>query len=304
MELKTAKKLIWPSEIQDIEYLSKADNSLQSMYFYAPECDEQIPLMVYLHPWSTDYRRDDGSVYARWCIENNWAVIIPNFRGPNIRPEACGSELVVADINSAVDYALKNAPVDPGRIYICGVSGGGHATLLMAGREPEHWAGAAAWVPVYDLTHWHGYCSEMKLAYTTQIEKVCGGKPGDSQEVDDEYKLRSPSHWLKNAKNVPIELAVGIFDEVIPPGHTLEAFNMLANPKDRLSREEIDFIVENQKIPEHLQYQVKQRKSFGASQILFERKSLNTSLLIFAGGHEIISEALFDCLTNMDSQNI
>lgn len=118
MELRTNDKLLWPADIQDIKYPSKADDTLQPMYFYYPESCCQVPLMVYLHPWNANYQRVDGSVYARWCVENDWAIIIPDFRGPNIRPEACASELVVADINSAVDYALKNAPVDPRRIYL------------------------------------------------------------------------------------------------------------------------------------------------------------------------------------------
>lgn len=301
MELITSKKLVWPVEVQEIEYLSKADNTLQSMYFYSPEGDKQVPLMVYLHPWSADYHRDDGSVYVRWCVENGWAIIIPDFRGPNVRPEACCSELVVADINSAVDYTLENAPVDPERIYLGGVSGGGHATLVMAGREPHRWAGVSAWVPVYDLAEWYEYCSKRTVGYTAQIENVCGGKPGDSCNVDNNYKVRSASYWIENAKVLPVELVGGIFDETIPPDHTLEAFNMLANPEDCFSREEIDYIVVNRKIPDHLQSQVKQKSVFGNSKILFERRSANVNLIMFDGGHEVISEALMDCLKQMNS---
>lgn len=302
MELRTDKKLLWPAEIQDIKYLSKADNTLQPMYFYSPQACGAVPLMVYLHPWSADYRRNDGSVYARWCVENNWAIIIPDFRGPNIRPEACASELVVADINSALDYALANAAIDQRRIYLGGVSGGGHATLVMAGRNQERWAGASAWVPVFNLKHWHEYCSQRPTGYTAQMETVCGGKPGDSPEVDHEYQVRSASHWLNNSIEIPIELVSGMRDEVIPPSHTLEAFNALVAPEDRFSRDEIDFIVENRQIPAHLKSAVKQRAVFGDSKILYERKAANVKLLIVDCEHEILSEVMLDCFKNMNNK--
>ena len=35
--------------------------------------------------------------------------IAPDFRGPNIRPEACASKLAIQDVLDAVEYAKKNA---------------------------------------------------------------------------------------------------------------------------------------------------------------------------------------------------
>ncbi len=297
MELKTKQELIWPAEIQDIKYLSKADNTLQPMYFYAPEEDTPAPLLVYLHPWSTDYRRDDGSAYAQWCVENNWAVIIPDFRGPNFRPEACGSELVVADINSAVDYALENASIDSHRIYLAGVSGGGYASLLMAGRRPI-WAGVSAWVPIYDLKDWHKHCKSKGYGYTVQIENVCGGIPGTSPEVDEQYKLRSACTWLPKAKNVTIEISGGIHDVTIPVSHTLRAFNALAKDDDCISQDDIEYIDKEKKLPKHLKMEIKDR--YYENKALFRRSSNNARVTIFDGGHEIIIEAALEFLSKSE----
>ena len=98
----------WPKEIREIKYPSKADDSKQPALFYAPAVQgEPRPLLVGLHSWSSDYKQAMSVPYAKWCIEKKWNFIHPNFRGPNRRPEATGSELVVADILSAVDYAKK-----------------------------------------------------------------------------------------------------------------------------------------------------------------------------------------------------
>ncbi len=116
----------WPEAVREIKYPSKADNTKQPALFYAPKVEaEQRPLLVGLHSWSSDYKQTMSVPYAKWCIEKKWNFIHPNFRGPNRRPEATGSELVVQDILSAVDYAKKNGAVDERRIYLVGASGGG-----------------------------------------------------------------------------------------------------------------------------------------------------------------------------------
>ena len=108
----------WPKEVQEIKYPSKADNTRQPALYYAPAGrDEPRPLLVGLHTWSSDYRQNN-SPYATWCIEHKWNFIHPNFRGPNRRPQATGSELVVADILSAVEFAKKNGAVDETRIRV------------------------------------------------------------------------------------------------------------------------------------------------------------------------------------------
>ena len=103
----------WPKQVQEIKYPSMADNTRQPALFYAPTVrGEPRPLLVGLHSWSSDYKQTMSVPYSKWCIEKKWNFIHPNFRGPNRRPEATGSELVVADILSAVEYAKKIGAVN------------------------------------------------------------------------------------------------------------------------------------------------------------------------------------------------
>ena len=138
--------------------------------FYAPEFEGAVPLVVALHSWSADYKQTLHADIEAWCVEQGWAYLHPNFRGRNRTPEATGSELVVEDIVSAVAYAKRVARIDASSIYLVGTSGGGYASLLMAGRHPEIWAGVTAWVPIFDLRDWYFETKKAGLRYAGEIE--------------------------------------------------------------------------------------------------------------------------------------
>ncbi len=229
----------WPEKIIEITYASQADKTQQPALFYDPGGDTPKPLLVALHSWSGDYKQANGP-YGQWCIDHNWVMIHPNFRGVNDHPEACGSELVVQDILSAVEHCRQHCRIDEKRIYLIGSSGGGYASLLMAGRAPEVWAGVSAWCPIYDLAVWHGDTQRRNLKYDDMLEQVCGGAPGASAAVDEQYRIRSASHWLAAARGrVNLSINTGItdgHDGSVPIGHALRAFNAVANATDRVPR--------------------------------------------------------------------
>ena len=290
----------WPDAVLEIKYPNKADNSKQPALYYKPlEITSPRPLLVGLHTWSGDYKQGSSVVYANWCIQKEWNFIHPNFRGPNRRPEATGSELVVADILSAVEYAKKNGNVDERRIYLVGASGGGYASLLMAGRAPEVWAGVSAWVPISDLAKWHGETTERKLRYAGEIEKSIGGIPTPGSKAAAEAKKRSAITYLARAKGVALDINAGITDGhngSVPISHSLEAFNVLAEPKDRLGAELIAEFVKTATVPEALNGQAPEDVSYGKKAVLFRRQSGAARVTIFQGGHEIIPGAALQWL--------
>ena len=290
----------WPKDIREIKYPSKADNTRQPALFYAPAVrGEPRPLLVGLHSWSSDYKQTMSVPYAKWCIEKKWNFIHPNFRGPNRRPAATGSELVVKDILSAVDFAKKNAAVDETRIFLVGASGGGYAALLMAGRAPEVWAGVSAWVPISDLTKWHAETTKRKLKYARDIELSLGGKPLPGTKAAAEARKRSAITYLARAKGVALDINAGINDGhsgSVPISHTLEAFNLLAAEKDRLSVKQISEFTRTAKVPATLEYSLPTDKTYGAKRVLFRRHSGAARVTIFQGGHELIPEAALQWL--------
>lgn len=297
--LMTAKPLpavepAWTIKPTELRYPSSADQSEQPAIFYGPRYDRPVPLVVALHSWSADYRQTGHRAIAQWCVENGWAYIHPNFRGPNQRPEATGSELVVADIVSAVEYAQAVANIDPEAVFLMGASGGGHASLLMAGRRPELWAGVSAWVPISDLTAWHAESLAAGRKYHKDIVASCGGLPGTSDEVDAEYQARSPLTHLAAAKGLELHIAAGIHDGhtgSVPVSHTLRAFNAVADEEDRLTVAEIEHFTHKAEVPPHLRREIND-PAYGNKSPLFRRVSGNAQVTIFEGGHEMVPSAV------------
>ena len=308
----------WPQEISQIKYISSAPPSClrqeargaQPALFYAPKAKEPVPLLVALHTWSGNYVQKMSIPYAQWCIEKGWVFIHPNFRGPNRNPQATGSELVIADILSAVDYAKTHANVDASRIYLVGLSGGGYTALLMAGRAPDVWAGVSAWVPITNLADWYSECRKLKCDHADDIVKSCGGPPGTSTAIDLEYRKRSPVTYLSSplmgeAVSLPLDINAGIRDGHrsggVPISHSLMAFNLIASEKDRISEEDIKYFVEKAQVPPHLRKPLTD-PTYGEKIPLFRRTSGNARITIFDGGHEIVYEAALSWLAKQKKQ--
>lgn len=283
----------WPEQVRKIEYPSNADKSMQPALYYDSGSAKKKPLLVGLHTWSSTYRQSMSVPYAKWCMQKDWVFIHPNFRGPNTKPSATGSALVVEDILSAVEYAKSHANVDTNRIYLIGISGGGYASLLMAGKAPHVWAAVSAWVPIADLEKWYYQSLERKNRYADHIVASCGGKPGESAAVSQEYFDRSPINFLQNARDVKMDINAGIHDGYtgsVPVSQTLRAFNVLADEKDRLSKDQIQYFVEKQEVPPSLK-DVFFDRYYGEKKVLFRRESHNARVTIFEGGHEGIPNA-------------
>ncbi|MFK5920992.1 MAG: prolyl oligopeptidase family serine peptidase [Verrucomicrobiota bacterium] len=295
----------FPPQVQKITYPSSADQSQQPALFFQASKDpkQKRPLLVALHTWSGDYSQGGGKTYARWCIDQGWSFIHPNFRGPNWTPEAMGSDLAVADIISAVEYAKKNAAIDENRIYLIGVSGGGHASLLMAGRAPDIWAGVSAWCGISDIAQWHNETKQAKRGYWKHIEKSLGGDPNSDTKIKKQADHRSPLHWLDRAQKVNLDINHGITDGrsgSVPFSHSLHAFNqVLPTPSaDRITDENILAAWTTGKATPLPQSLPLNDPLYGTRPPVYRKTSGNTRITLFQGGHEIIHLAALNWLAN------
>ena len=288
----------WSQTVQRITYASSVDHTSQPAMFYKAGNDEPRPLLVALHSWSSDYQQPQSAIYADWAIANGWNFIHPNFRGPNVRPAATGSELVINDVLSAIDYARQKARVDDRRIYAVGWSGGGHLALLLAAHSPEVWAGVSAWVAISDLNAWYSESRKRGTKYAREIAASCGGAPDTNPTAAAECRKRSPLMHLENARNVPVDINHGIrdgHDGPVPVGQSVRAFNLLAESSGRLSEEEIDYMTQHAKLPPSLQAG-ETYPPYGNRPVLFRRRSGQARLTIFDGGHLKDTEAAFSWL--------
>lgn len=291
----------YPESVVEIRYRSNGDDSEQPALFWQPDTEEKRPLLVALHTWSSDYKQAGGEAkFAEWCQKAGWVFIHPNFRGPNRTPKALGSDVAVADIISSVDYAREQAPIDESRIYCIGVSGGGHASMLMAGRAPDLWAGVSAWCGISDIGGWHEQCSDSQFSkYAADIEKALGGAP-DNEERRAAANHRSPNKWLSRAAKVNLDINHGVHDGragSVPFSHSLHAFNAViskAQPAAAIDADVIEAFFKSQQSPDA---KTPNDPLYPADQQpVFRRTAGNSRVTIFEGGHEILHEAALNWL--------
>ena len=287
----------WPAEVSKVE-IPCSDGVKQPAIWFTPAKKGKKPLLVGLHTWSSTFASAGGdAVYAKWCIEQGWAFVHPDFRGPNWTPSALGSDRAVQDVVEAVAWAKTQTEVDDSRIYLIGVSGGGHMAMLMAGRHPELWAGVSAWCGIVDVAKWHReHVKDGKQdKYAKNIEAALGHAPTAD---DADARHRSPIAHLPNAASVPLDIAHGIHDGrkgSVPFTHALLAFNEVAAAGQKLPIQAIQAYYDTQKLPAGWAVSPPDA-SFGLNTPLFRQTSGNTRVTIFEGGHEIVHQAALNWL--------
>lgn len=279
------------SALETIQIPSSKDGSLQPALLWTPDSKEPAPLLVYLHSWSGDYRQKNDTWQAE-AVKRGWIYLHPNFRGPNFGPDACGSELARQDVLDAIDHVLSRFPVDRSRIYLAGSSGGGHMSLLMAGYYPERFSAVSAWVGITDLAEWYRFHSRTGTlgAYAKNVVACCGGVPGESPQVDAEYRKRSPIFHLHNVGALPLDINAGVEDGhtgSVPIMHSLNAFNVIAKSlgQPTVSDTEIQQLWETGKLSMPTPGDTAADASYGRG-LLLRRQAGATRVTIFEGGHE------------------
>jgi dipeptidyl aminopeptidase/acylaminoacyl peptidase len=274
----------------EITVQSTIDSTPQPSLLFPASAPGPRPLLVLLHQWSGDYRQD----YALWheaVRQRDWHLLQPDFRGINYNPNACASPLAQQDILDTVAHVLQRLPVDTARIYLAGESGGGHLSMMMAARYPQCWSAVSSWVGISDLAAWYHQSVERATRYAGALESVTGGKPGDSPDVDEQYRLRSPITWLHNIGDLPMEINAGIHDghdgNSVPVSQTLHAFNAIARSHGNapISEDEIARSVSRQREP------IPAGDPFINRPIYLSRNSHNARCVLFEGGHDGLPEA-------------
>lgn len=283
-------------EVKEIEIESSADGSAQKAMFHDSGSDDEKPLLLVLHSWSTDYLQNIDVPLAQFAVANDWVFMHPNFRGQNDgRSESTASDLVIADMEDALKYARENAEVDSSRIYLLGYSGGAMNAMHLAARHPDVFAGIAAWVPVYDLVSWHKWNAAQGEKYAGEIADACGGEPKQGTDAFEECVKRSPKSVIPDvAGQLRIFIAHGIDDDVVPPEQALHAFNDLANEDDRIAQEHIDHIMSRREIPDALksrsQHESGDFPEFAEAEgsVLLHLSSGSAELVLFEGEHDML----------------
>ncbi|MDD3926658.1 MAG: DUF2920 family protein [bacterium] len=204
----------------ELEVVSTVDSSVEKSLFSIAGSAGSVPLLVGLHTWSAD-RFNQLESMLPYCRARGWALLLPEFRGPNLTSnaragQACASREARQDIMDAVDTVIERYPIDTANIFLLGGSGGGHMSLMMAAYAPERWRAVSSWCPITDLAAWHG----QNLSYAPHIVACCGDIPGVSEAVDREYMERSPVNYAAEIARANVFVHHGRFDKSVPYTHT------------------------------------------------------------------------------------
>jgi lysophospholipase L1-like esterase len=280
----------WPEGFVPVKIKSSADGKIQNAVFYKSVQAKPQPLIISLHTWSGDYLQEDP--LAAEVLLRNWNYIHPDFRGPNNNPEACGSELVIRDIDDAIRFAIQNGNVDTSEVHIIGVSGGGYATMLayMKLRFPAK--SFSAWASISNLEDWYWECKGRNLKYASDLEGVTtSGNSFDVAEARSRSPLFMPFKSEKRKKS-SIHIYAGIHDGYtgsVPITHSTNMFNKLL----------LEMYPEqtNKRVSDSQQIELLAKRTIsnpdtslvlGGRKVHLIRESPNLSLAIFEGGHEMI----------------
>lgn len=285
-------------DLSEAATVSALDGVRQPIRYWAPPVASQqpTPLFVFLHSWSSDYRQAN----AKWleqAVRRDWIYLHPNFRGVNQSPKACGSRFARQDILDAVEWICGEVQVDRERIYVAGVSGGGHMTMLMAAHHPDRFSAASAWVGISDLAAWHRLHTSgpEPSRYARMIEQSLGGPPGTSPDIDAQYRDRSAVFHLHQATDLPLSIWAGVNDGhsgSVPVSHALRAFNAVASGRgtEPITESEIQELLTDRRLSRPRSGDEFHDADLDRD-VLLRRRTGPSLVTIFDGGHESLPDA-------------
>jgi pimeloyl-ACP methyl ester carboxylesterase len=270
------------------------DGNVQVFYYYKSPAPKPRPLVVQLHSWS--YSANDLQTIGLDTIAENrgYNYIFPNFRGVNNHAKACCSEFVIADIDEAIDWALKNLNVDKNRIYMVGYSGGGLATLAMFQKSRHKIRAFSSWAPISDLEVWYQQSLERKNRYANDIIRCLGTGSFDAQKARERSPLAMQTPVRKRKKST-VQIFAGIHDGYssnapVPISHSINFYNKLLadyHVKDTtkfVNRYDSGTMVKTQSIATS-----NPNNKIGDRVIHFQKSAKNIMLTVFEGGHDMLS---------------
>ncbi|MCM1182826.1 MAG: prolyl oligopeptidase family serine peptidase [Roseburia sp.] len=179
-----------PEGLFDLVYYPSKVGELAAYVSSDPGDDEKHPLIIWVvggwgngiddFPWIYPEWDDDQTGSAFW--RSGVLTMYPSFRGGNGNPgyyETLFGE--VDDIVSAYEYAASLPYVDPNRIYLGGHSTGATRALL-----------ATEYTDKFRAVFCFGAVDEIKYHNNSQFTF--------DTNIEDEYTMRSPIHWLEDIK--------------------------------------------------------------------------------------------------------
>ncbi len=296
----------WRNEFTLVQIKSSADSLVQKAWFYKTKTKISQPLIISLHTWRGDYNQEDP--LTKEILQRDWNYIHPDFRGPNNNPAACGSSLVITDIEDAILFAVKNGNVDTNNVHIIGVSGGGYAAMLSYLKINYPVKSFSTWAGISNLNDWYWESKGRNLKYATDLEQVAiNNNQMDWEELDNRspMKLIVPSDKRKNAA---LHIFTGIHDGYtgsVPISHSVLFYNKIAK---ELFPDKKETIVADSLLISMLSKRINPYAdtfhTLNGRKIHLQKQLPGLSLTIFEGGHEMLVPSALTLLSADENKNM
>ena len=220
-ELLNALKLSESTKVVRIEFENPFDKSQGSGLLEVPaKMNAPTPLIVSPHGagWSAETNRP---IWRGIADQLGVMILHPTHQGQVVPAVSLGGSRQMANLDAAITYVTEHYNVDPRRIYAAGLSQGATESLLLAGQNPERFAGALAVNPVVDFVTFY----EDVPGLRDQLDADFGGPPGQAAE---EYARRSPVAYASQLASLPVIIYWADNDQLIPNGDTRQSGRLSA----------------------------------------------------------------------------
>ncbi len=285
--------------LEKISVTSSLDKTPQTSLLWAPESarEQPTPLLIWLHSWSADYRQEASLEYQKQAVRRGMDFVVAQFSRTQQTPRGMWIE-IGTDRHHRCDELCRTAL--QGRLAACLL---GRCLRRRSYDAVDGWILSAAFLSGFGLGGHYGCGSvvpgsspcRQALEVRARHSGCLRWKPGESQEIDADYRARSPIHFLHQVGDLHVDIAAGVKDGhtgSVPIAHSLNAFNRIAttNGDDGVSDDEAEQLWTAQKLTTPQASDQVTDETYGR-EIILRRKSGNARVTIFQGGHEGLPEA-------------
>lgn len=199
-------------QVNDIVFTAANDSTEQRYVLMLPaafDASQSRDLLIALHGHGADRwqfirdMRDECRAARDVAAAHNMLLVAPDYRA---RTSWMGPQ-AEADVVQIIDDLKKKYRVS--RVFLCGGSMGGTASLTFAALHPDTIDGVAAMNATANLIEYSGFNDVISASFG-----------GSKNAVPDEYKKRSAEFWPKHF-TMPVAVTCGGKDDVIPPQSVL-----------------------------------------------------------------------------------
>jgi dipeptidyl aminopeptidase/acylaminoacyl peptidase len=213
------------SEPEAIEFATGRGQTAHAFYYPPRSVDctapagDRPPLIVVSHGGPTTAASATYDLKLQFWTSRGFAVVDVNYGGSSGFGRAFRQRLNgqwglvdVEDCVNAARHLVREGKADRERLIIRGGSAGGYTTLAALTFHPDAFKAGACYYGISDIEVLARDTHKFESRY---LDTLVGPYP----EAADEYKARSPIHFVDNL-SCPLILFQGLEDKVVPPNQS------------------------------------------------------------------------------------